>query len=93
MKDLKDKTYVIEKNTLLSSDLYSQTRFQSITQRFLASPCSRKISCPSCGTRIDFQAGLEWVGPDSFICVSCNRLLNISLLHRALHDLGVEHKV
>ena len=67
-----------------------ETRFRSVTREFLSSAKSRDMRCPSCGSPLNFNSGMEWLGPDSFTCGSCNRLLNISLIQRALRDLGIK---
>jgi len=67
-----------------------EIQFRSVTRDFLSSKRSKEMRCPSCGSTIDFESGIEWMGPDSFTCGSCNRLLNISMIQRALRDLGVE---
>jgi hypothetical protein len=65
-------------------------KFQSVTRMFLASEKCDDIFCPYCGSVLNFGIEVEWMGPDAFLCGTCNRLLNISLIHRALRDLGVE---
>jgi predicted RNA-binding Zn-ribbon protein involved in translation (DUF1610 family) len=90
MKDLKENSH---NDRLLTTEFPAITRdqeFQSVTKKFLTSEKARKFCCPRCGTSINFEAGDEWMGPDSFVCCSCNRLLHMSLIHRALRDLGVE---
>ncbi len=67
-----------------------ETHFRSVTREFLSSEKSRDLRCPSCGSPIDFNAGVEWMGPDAFLCVTCDRLLHMSLIHRALRDLGIK---
>ena len=67
-----------------------ETGFRSVTREFLSSEESREMRCPSCGSALDFKSGVEWMGPDSFTCGSCNRLLNISLIQGALRDLGIK---
>ena len=67
-----------------------ETHFRSVTREFLSSEKSRDMRCPSCGSPLDFKSGIEWMGPDSFTCGSCNCLLNISLIQGALRDLGVK---
>lgn len=64
--------------------------FTSITRSFLSSTTSRELKCPRCGSILDFANGVEWVGPDSFTCKSCEQLINITLIYRALRELGVE---
>ncbi|MHA1576397.1 MAG: hypothetical protein ACTSU3_03465 [Candidatus Thorarchaeota archaeon] len=64
--------------------------FQSVTREFLSSETSKAMKCPSCGSSLDFKSGVEWMGPDSFTCGSCNHLLNISLIQRALRDIGLD---
>ncbi|MBN2228227.1 MAG: hypothetical protein JW779_01465 [Candidatus Thorarchaeota archaeon] len=72
----------------LESDLIEPV-FQSLTTRFLTSSISKNLKCPNCGVAINFQNGTEWIGPDSFCCNSCKKLVNITLIHKALRDLGV----
>ena len=67
-----------------------ETGFRSVTRDFLSSKRSKEMRCPSCGSSLDFESGVEWMGPDSFTCGSCDNLLNISMIQRALRDLGVE---
>jgi hypothetical protein len=68
----------------------SQPSFESVTQKFLSSPQSNQIRCPTCGNVIDFNSGVKWQGPDTFTCCGCERLLSMRLIHRALRDLGIE---
>ena len=65
-------------------------KFQSVTRIFLSSEKSRDIFCPHCGTKLNFEAEIEWMGPDAFLCGTCDRLLHMSLIHRALSDLGIK---
>ncbi|MHA1963847.1 MAG: hypothetical protein ACXACG_06425 [Candidatus Thorarchaeota archaeon] len=67
-----------------------QPSFESVTQRFLSSPRSSKMICPTCGNTIDFNLGVKWQGPDTFVCGGCNRFLSMQLIHHALRDLGIE---
>ena len=67
-----------------------KTQFRSVTRDFLSSKRSKEMRCPSCGSPLDFESGVEWMGPDSFTCGTCDYLLNISMIQRALRDLGVE---
>jgi len=64
--------------------------FTSVTRSFLSSETSKELKCPRCGILLNFPHGVEWVGPDSFTCKSCEQLINISLIHRALRELGVK---
>ena len=66
-----------------------RSKFQSVTRIFLASDKSKDIFCPYCGNPLNFSSEVEWIGPDAFLCTSCDKLLHISLIHRALRDLGV----
>ncbi|MBY8997062.1 MAG: hypothetical protein KGD60_04975 [Candidatus Thorarchaeota archaeon] len=68
----------------------SQLSFESVTAKFLSSPRSNQIKCPTCGNTIDFNMAVKWQGPDTFTCDGCNRLLSMRLIHRALRDLGLE---
>ena len=65
-------------------------RFQSVTRIFLTSNKSRDIFCPHCGNKLNFEVEIEWMGPDAFLCGTCDKLLHMSLIHRALRNLGVE---
>ncbi|MGY5859867.1 MAG: hypothetical protein RTU63_10900 [Candidatus Thorarchaeota archaeon] len=65
-------------------------KFQSVTRIFLTSEKSKDIFCPHCGSPLNFGIEIEWMGPDAFLCGSCDKLLHMSLIHRALRDLGVE---
>jgi len=65
-------------------------KFQSVTQIFLTAQKSRAIFCPHCGNALNFDVDIEWMGPDAFLCGSCDKLLHMSLIHRALRDLGIE---
>ncbi|MHA1137658.1 MAG: hypothetical protein ACTSSE_14340 [Candidatus Thorarchaeota archaeon] len=65
-------------------------KFQSVTRIFLTSEKSKDIFCPHCGSVLNFGVAVEWMGPDSFLCETCDKLLHMSLIHRALRDLGVE---
>lgn len=64
--------------------------FSSITRKFLYSTTSREMKCPRCGSLLNFANGVEWVGPDSFMCGFCAQLINITLIQRALRELGIE---
>ncbi|MHA3962570.1 MAG: hypothetical protein AM325_003440 [Candidatus Thorarchaeota archaeon SMTZ1-45] len=68
----------------------SSSNFESITKKFLSSPQSNQIKCPTCGDLIDFNSGVTWQGPDTFTCCGCARLLSMRLIQRALKDLGVD---
>ena len=68
----------------------SRKKFQSVTRIFLTSKKSKEIFCPHCGNPLNFGIEIEWMGPDAFLCNSCEKLLHISLIHRALRDLGVK---
>ena len=89
MKTIKEKQDASDFIPEPSYAIVKESEFDSITKKFLASSQSRVIICPSCGKRLNFHSGLEWTGPDSFTCTSCNRLLSISLIQQALRDLGV----
>ena len=65
-------------------------RFTSITRSFLSSTTSKELKCPRCGSPLNFANGVEWIGPDSFTCKSCEQLINIALIRRALRELGVD---
>jgi len=65
-------------------------KFQSVTRIFLASEKSKDIFCPHCGSVLNFGVEVEWMGPDAFLCGTCDKLLHMSLIQRALRDLGVE---
>ena len=65
-------------------------KFQSVTRILLAAQNRKNIVCPYCGNVLNFEVEIEWMGPDAFLCGSCDRLLEMSLIHRALRDLGVE---
>jgi hypothetical protein len=67
----------------------TRRKFESVTRIFLASEKSRDIFCPYCGNPLNFGSEVEWMGPDAFLCTSCDKLLHISLIQRALRDLGV----
>jgi len=71
------------------SSIPVERKFQSVTRIFLASEKSRDVFCPYCGNPLNFDTAIEWMGPDAFLCTSCDKLLHISLIHRALRDLGV----
>lgn len=73
----------------ISLDL-GRKKFQSVTRLFLTSPKSKTIFCPHCGHVLNFEVEVEWMGPDAFLCGTCNKLLHMSLIHRALRDLGIE---
>jgi transposase-like protein len=68
---------------------HDNSEFVSITQAFLASELRSKIHCPRCGATIDFGGKVEWKGPDHFACGHCDRLVNKSLIIRAMNDLGI----
>ena len=68
----------------------SSPRFTSITRSFLSSATSKELKCPRCGSLLNFANGVEWIGPDSFTCKSCEQLINIALIQRALRELGVD---
>jgi hypothetical protein len=80
----------------IRNDMKEQTleparkKFQSVTRLFLASEESKSIFCPHCGALLNFSIEIEWMGPDAFLCNSCHKLLHMSLIHRALRDLGVK---
>ena len=63
--------------------------FESFTAKFLSSPLSKQIQCPSCKNTIDFNGPVKWYGPDTFACGSCDRYLNMWLVERAMRDLGM----
>jgi hypothetical protein len=65
-------------------------KFQSITRIFLTSEKSKAIFCPHCGSVLNFGIEVEWMGPDAFLCSNCDKLLHMSLIYRALKDLGIE---
>ena len=65
-------------------------KFQSVTRILLATHNRKDIICPYCGNVINFEIAIEWMGPDAFLCSSCDRLLDLSLIHQALRDLGIE---
>ena len=71
------------------SSIPTRRKFQSVTRIFLASEKSKDIFCPYCGNPLNFSSEVEWMGPDAFLCTSCEKLLHITLIHRALRDLGV----
>ncbi len=90
MDEVKQKSINSHARIEGSKEITREIHFQSVTRDFLSSERSREIRCPSCGRPLNFRSSVEWVGPDSFTCGSCNRLLNISLINRALRDLGIE---
>ena len=53
------------------SSVHSSRKFQSVTRIFLASEKSRDIFCPYCGNPLNFGSAVEWMGPDAFLCPSC----------------------
>ena len=65
-------------------------KFQSVTRILLATHNRKDIVCPYCGNMLNFESTFEWMGPDAFLCSSCDRLLEMSLIHQALRDLGIE---
>jgi len=90
MKDIKFKSLGNHTSQDEISPETGRKKFQSVTRIFLASEKSKTISCPYCGNALNFDEEIEWMGPDAFLCGSCDKLLQISLIHRALRDLGVE---
>ncbi|MGD9397878.1 MAG: hypothetical protein PVJ05_15685 [Candidatus Thorarchaeota archaeon] len=64
--------------------------FESVTKRLMSSEKKSQIRCPSCGSIINFDMGVEWQGPDTFTCQVCESHLSMNLVHRALRDLGME---
>ncbi|MGY5872951.1 MAG: hypothetical protein RTV72_11940 [Candidatus Thorarchaeota archaeon] len=90
MRRFKQKPPTVDTRPESSKALPREFHFQSVTREFLSSEKSKTMNCPGCGTPIDFKLGVEWMGPDAFLCGSCDKLLHMSLIHRALRDLGVE---
>jgi hypothetical protein len=73
-----------------SNQIHAAPSFTSITRIFLSSTTSKDLKCPQCGALLNFTSGIEWIGPDSFTCGSCEKLINIRLIQQALRDLGVD---
>ena len=90
MKDTKNKTLHSHNQRDEIIPNVGRKKFQSVTRIFLASEKSKAIFCPHCGNPLNFGVEVEWMGPDAFLCGSCDKLLHMSLIHRALRDLGVE---
>ncbi len=90
MKDYLEKFTKSKLNNREMSTERDNLGFTSVTRTFLSSTASRKMRCPNCGNTLNFASGMEWIGPDSFTCESCQHLINIRLIQRALRDLGVE---
>ncbi|MFW9844517.1 MAG: hypothetical protein ACFFEV_08070 [Candidatus Thorarchaeota archaeon] len=70
--------------------IVEKKKFQSVTRILLAAHNRKDIVCPYCGNVLNFEVAIEWMGPDAFLCGSCDRLLEMSLIHQALRDLGVD---
>ena len=90
MKDTKIKTLDSHNHRDEISTDTGRKKFQSVTRIFLTSDKSKGIFCPHCGNLLNFGVEVEWMGPDAFLCGTCDKLLHMSLIHRALRDLGVE---
>jgi len=87
MKDSKNKTLHGHTDRGEITPNVGRKKFQSVTRIFLASEKSKDIFCPHCGSVLNFGAEVEWMGPDAFLCGTCDKLLHMSLI---LRDLGVE---
>ena len=92
MKDNKIKTLPGHNHRDEITPGIGSKKFQSVTRIFLTSNKSRDIICPHCGNKLSFEVEIEWMGPDAFLCGTCDNLLHMFLIHRALRDLGVEQK-
>ncbi|TFH05191.1 MAG: hypothetical protein E4H14_13240 [Candidatus Thorarchaeota archaeon] len=90
MKESKTKTLGNQTHHDDISTEIVRKKFQSVTRIFLDSQRSRAIFWPYCGNTLNFEVEIEWMGPDAFLCGACDQLLHMSLIHRALRDLGVE---
>ncbi len=64
--------------------------FESFTKKFLSSSLSSQLECPSCKNAIDFNKPIQWYGPDTFSCGSCDKFLSMRLIQRAMRDLGLQ---
>ena len=78
------------KGTKIDTSDIESPAFESVTRRLLSSEKGTCILCPSCGSVVNFDMGVEWQGPDTFTCQECKRHLSMDLVHRALRDLGIE---
>ncbi|TFG29149.1 hypothetical protein EU528_10090 [Candidatus Thorarchaeota archaeon] len=90
MKDAKIETLCGKTRPDEISVSPERKKFQSVTRLLLATHNKKNILCPYCGNVLNFEVAIEWMGPDAFLCGSCDRLLEMSLIHRALRDLGIE---
>ncbi len=88
MNERKNRTLEQHSKHEKISSIEPRSKFISVTRMFLSSEKSRDVFCPYCGNPLNFESDVEWMGPDAFLCTSCEKLLHISLIHRALRDLG-----
>jgi len=64
------------------------TNFRSVTESITQESTKGTITCPSCGTSINFKDRIEWFGPTFFACTGCQRILHMNIIAQALRDLG-----
>ena len=85
-----DDRVPVHESGLTKSTKKIASDFESLTKKFLTSLLSNQIECPSCKNAIDFNKSVNWYGPDTFSCGSCDKFLSMQLIQRALRDLSIQ---